>query len=157
MASNQRELENLGWKGIFVGLSYQADAARANSARPLRQRTCVEEYCAAHRRSSARERMQCQRLADAILSKYCDELACMRAQVELLHEQPAGNGDIKLLRLKQRAHYRRFQLISRADLGPITAASSESGMSQVVGDSIMRPAIISTRDCGVRGFRSGSA
>ena len=94
MAADERGLEHGRRKRILGELQQEAEALRALAARPGREVAAVELHDARGRRAQARERVQGERLADAVASQHRDELAALRRELEAAHERASGDGNV---------------------------------------------------------------
>jgi hypothetical protein len=94
VTADQRRLEHRGGEGVLGQLRQQGKPPGPLAVAPFTDLATVEHHAARGRTAKARERMQRQRLADAIAPEHGDELAAHGGKLEALHERSPGNGDV---------------------------------------------------------------
>ena len=95
VAPDQRRVEHGGWERILGRLRQQREPARALAAGPRSEVAAVECDAARGRRAKSSQRVQGQRLADAIAAEHRDEFAAPRLERERADERAAVDRDVE--------------------------------------------------------------
>ena len=94
MAADQRRFEHGRGKRVFGELRQEGEARGPLAAGPLGEVAPVEQHAARGRGAQAGERVQRQRLADAVSAQHRDELAALGGELESAYQRAPGDLDV---------------------------------------------------------------